>query len=132
MKHACVEIPMRVAAYCLMPNHFHLVVWPEKDGEMSRWMHWLQNAFVRRYHEHYHSSGHIWQVRFKAFPIEQDDHLLTVVRYAQLLEEELVELEHFRRDYPSSEFWNSSRANAVHRANWVKTLSMPPKHDPGN
>ena len=54
-----------------------LVVLPEKDGDLSRWMHWLLNAHVRRYHKHYHSSGHIWQGRFKAFPIEEDEHLLT-------------------------------------------------------
>jgi putative transposase len=74
---------MRALAFCLMPNHFHLVVWPEKDGDLSRWMHWLQNAHVRRYHEHSRSSGHIRQGRFKAFAIEQDDHLLTVLRYVE-------------------------------------------------
>jgi putative transposase len=46
-------------------------------------MHWVQNTHVRRYHQHYHSGGHIWQGRFKAFPIEQDEHLLTVLRYAE-------------------------------------------------
>jgi putative transposase len=46
-------------------------------------MHWLLNTHVRRYHQHYHSSGHIWQGRFKAFPIEQDEHLLTVLRYVE-------------------------------------------------
>ncbi len=81
--HACVEIPMPVFAYCLMPNHFHLVVRPHNDGELSAWMHWLHNAHVRRYHPHYHSSGHIWQGRFKAFPIQEDDHLLTVLRYVE-------------------------------------------------
>ena len=83
MSHACVEIAMPVLAYCLMPNHFHLVVWPKADGDLSGWMHWLLNAHVRRYHKHYHSSGHIWQGRFKAFPIQQDEHLLTVLRYVE-------------------------------------------------
>jgi putative transposase len=81
--HAGEQVPMRVLAYCLMPNHFHLVVWPHADGDLSRWMHWLSNAHVRRYHQHYHTSGHVWQGRFKAFPIEQDDHLLTVLRYVE-------------------------------------------------
>jgi putative transposase len=83
MRHAGVEVPMPVLAYCLMPNHFHLVVWPTADGDLSRWMHWLLNTHVRRYHQHYHSSGHLWQGRFKAFPIEQDEHLLTVLRYVE-------------------------------------------------
>jgi putative transposase len=74
---------MPVLAYCLMPNHFHLAVLPENDGDLSRWMHWLLNTHVRRYHQHYHSSGHIWQGRFKAFPIQEDEHLLTVLRYIE-------------------------------------------------
>jgi putative transposase len=83
LNHACDRVPMRVLAYCLMPNHFHLAVWPRRDGDLSHWMHWLLNAHVRRYHQHYRSSGHLWQGRFKAFPIEQDEHLLTVLRYVE-------------------------------------------------
>lgn len=79
----CERIPMRVPAYCLMPNHFHLILWPSRDGDLSRWMQWLMTAHVRRYHSHYHSSGHVWQGRFKAFPIQQDPHLLTVLRYVE-------------------------------------------------
>ena len=44
---------------------------------------WLTTAHVRRYHQHYHSSGHVWQGRFRAFPIQEDDHLLTVHRYIE-------------------------------------------------
>lgn len=75
--------PMRLLAYCLMPNHFHLVLWPRGDGDVSRWMQWIQTTHVRRYHEHYHTSGHVWQGRFKAFPIQEDEHLLTVLRYVE-------------------------------------------------
>lgn len=75
--------PMRVLAYCLMPNHFHLVLWPRGEGDVSRWMQWLQTTHVRRYHEHYRTSGHVWQGRFKAFPIQEDEHLLTVLRYVE-------------------------------------------------
>ncbi|MBI3464668.1 MAG: transposase, partial [Planctomycetes bacterium] len=70
---ACQRLPMRVLGYCLMPNHFHLAVWPQGDGDLSRWMPWLLTARVRRYHKHYRSSGHVWQRRFKAFPIQQDE-----------------------------------------------------------
>jgi putative transposase len=66
-----------------MPNHFHLALWPRADGELSRYMMWLLTAHVRRYHQHYHSSGHVWQGRFRAFPIQEDDHLLTVLRYIE-------------------------------------------------
>ena len=80
---ACERLRMRILGYCLMPNHFHLVLWPHGDGDLGRWMQWLMTAHVRRYHRHYGSSGHVWQGRFKAFPIQQDEHFLTVLRYAE-------------------------------------------------
>ncbi|HEV2969355.1 MAG TPA: transposase [Pirellulales bacterium] len=83
MAEANERLPLRILGYVLMPNHFHLVLWPRGDGDLSRWMQWLLTSHVRRYHRHYQGSGHVWQGRFKAFPIEQDDHLLTVLRYVE-------------------------------------------------
>lgn len=83
MVEANERLPLRILGYVLMPNHFHLVLWPRGDGDLSRWMQWLLTSHVRRYHRHYHGSGHVWQGRFKAFPIEQDEHLLTVLRYVE-------------------------------------------------
>ena len=80
---ASERIRMRLLAYCVMPNHFHLALWPYLDGDLGKWMQWLLTAHVRRYHQHYKTSGHIWQGRFKAFPVEHDDHFLTVVRYIE-------------------------------------------------
>jgi REP element-mobilizing transposase RayT len=59
------RLPMRVLVYCLLNNHFHLVVWPHHDGDLSRWMQWLLMSHVRRYHRQYGSSGHAWQGRFQ-------------------------------------------------------------------
>jgi len=83
MTEAYDRLPMRVLAYCLMPNHFHLVLWPEEDGDLSEWMKWLTTTQVARHHKRHGTSGHLWQGRFKAFPIEEDDHLLTVHRYVE-------------------------------------------------
>ncbi|MCH7701028.1 MAG: transposase [Planctomycetes bacterium] len=80
---ACERLPMRVLAYCLMPNHFHLALQPLGDGDLSRWMQWLTTSHVRRYHRHYHTSGHVWQDRYKSFPIEGDEHLYIVLRYIE-------------------------------------------------
>jgi putative transposase len=80
---ASLRTPIRLLGYCLMPNHFHLVLRPHGDGDLSRWMQWLLTAHVRRYLGHYHRSGHVWQGRFKAFPIQDDDHLLVVLRYVE-------------------------------------------------
>jgi putative transposase len=83
MRKACDRISMRVIAYCLMPNHFHLVVWPYDDGDLSKWMQLTLTGHVRKYQTRHLSNGHIWQGRFKAFAIEDDDHLLTVIRYVE-------------------------------------------------
>ena len=83
MAKACDRLPMRILAYCLMPNHFHLVLWPYGDRDLSRWMQWLLTSHVRRYHRRRGTSGRIWQGRFKAFPIQKDAHLLTVMRYVE-------------------------------------------------
>ena len=75
----------RLLAYCVMPNHWHLVVWPREDGELSRFTGWLTLTHTQRWHAHRHSagSGHVYQGRFKSFPVEDDDHFLTVCRYVE-------------------------------------------------
>ena len=75
----------RLLHYCVMPNHWHLVVWPEKDGELSRFTGWLTLTHTQRWHAHRRSrgTGHLYQGRFKSFPIEDDEHFLTVCRYVE-------------------------------------------------
>jgi len=76
---------MRVCAYTLMPNHFHLVVWPAEDGQLSRFMQWLTMTHTQRWHAHRHDAGrgHLYQSRFKSFPIQRDAHFLSVCRYVE-------------------------------------------------
>jgi putative transposase len=83
MTDASARLPLDLLGYCLMPNHFHLVVRPHAAGDLGRWMQWLQTAHARRYHQHYATNGHVWQGRFKAFPLQDDDHLRTVLRYVE-------------------------------------------------
>jgi putative transposase len=66
-----------------MSNQLHLVLCSHEDGDLSRWMQWLLTTHVRRYLECDRSSGHVRQGRFKAFPIQEDEHLLTVPRYVE-------------------------------------------------
>ena len=77
--------PVDLITYCLMGNHWHLVVSPRQPGAMGRLMGWVGVTHVRRHHEHYHTrgGGHLYQGRFKSFPIEQDHHLLRVARYVE-------------------------------------------------
>ena len=83
LREAHQKVPMRLTGYCLMTNPFHLLLWPRQDGDLSRWMQWLMTSHVRRYHRHYKDSGHVWQGRFKAFPVQSDNHYQTVLRYVE-------------------------------------------------
>lgn len=82
---ACDRLSMRLLAYCVMPNHWHLVVWPRRDGDLSRFMNWLTLTHTQRWHQHRHSvgEGHVYQGRFKSFPVETSEYLLTVCRYVE-------------------------------------------------
>ncbi len=96
---------MRVLGYCLMPNHWHLVLWPRHDGDLSRYLAWVSNTHVRRYRRHYHDEGrggHLYQGRFKSFPVQSDGHLLAVLRY--------VEANALRRNWPPMQWNGNGRA----------------------
>jgi putative transposase len=77
--------PVELLTYCIMPNHWHLVVRPKADDALGRWMAWVGVTHVRRHHEHYHcrGGGHLYQGRFKSFPVADDGHFLTLCRYVE-------------------------------------------------
>lgn len=76
---------MRLLAYCLMPNHWHLMVWPRNDGELSQFVGWLTLTHTQRWHAHRNSTGtgHVYQGRFKSFVVEEGEHYYTVARYVE-------------------------------------------------
>ena len=71
--------PMRILSYCLMPNHWHLLLWPRKDGELGEFLQTVTTTHVRRWRLHRQSvgSGHLYQGTYKSFPVEADDHFYT-------------------------------------------------------
>jgi putative transposase len=79
------RVPVRMLGWCLMPNHWHLVLWPQGDGDLSEFMRWLTVTHTQRWHAAHRTAGTgpLYQGRFKSFPIEEDGHLLTVLRYAE-------------------------------------------------
>jgi putative transposase len=85
MADAMEKIPIRVISFELMPNHWHLVLWPFKAIDMPAYMHQMSNAHVRRHHKRYGTSGlgHLYQGRYKSFPVETGPHLLRVTRYVE-------------------------------------------------
>jgi putative transposase len=76
---------MRILAYVLMPNHWHLLLYPKNDGDLSESMRWLGTAHTRRYHSQTNTigGGHLYQGRYKSFLVEDDTHLLTVLKYIE-------------------------------------------------
>lgn len=72
-----------ILAACLMPNHLHLVVRPVGPADLAHWTHRLFTTHVRRHHRKYQTSGRLWQGRFRVFLIQQDHHLVTVMRYVE-------------------------------------------------
>jgi REP-associated tyrosine transposase len=83
MMDAQAQVRVELLAWCLMPNHMHLVIRPAGDGDLARWMHWLLTSYVQLHRVRHRTTGRIWQGRYKAFPIQTDEHLLTVLRYVE-------------------------------------------------
>nr|AYM52771.1 hypothetical protein [Simulacricoccus ruber] len=100
-----------VLAYCLMPNHFHLVARPPDVPALSAFMQWWMTAHVRRHHRRQQGSGHVWQGRYKSFPIQEDVHLMAVLRYV-LLNPVRAGLVARAGDWPFSSLQEASRVDA--------------------
>ena len=79
------RIPMRILAWCVMPNHWHLLLWPHEDGELSKYMRLVTLTHTQRRHAHRGTAGtgHLYQGRFKSFVVQSDRHFLAVARYVE-------------------------------------------------
>jgi putative transposase len=77
--------PVRILAYCLMPNHWHLVLYPRADGDLSKFMQRVTLTHTQRYHARTRTAGygHVYQGRYKSLPVELGGHFLTLVRYVE-------------------------------------------------
>jgi putative transposase len=76
---------MRILAYIIMPNHWHLLLYPRKDGDMSKALQWLGTSHARRHHTRKETvgNGHLYQGRYKSFLVQEDFHFLTVLKYIE-------------------------------------------------
>jgi putative transposase len=63
MHESLEHVPIRVLSWCLMPDHWHLVLWPKREGELSEFMRRLSVTHTRRWHARHNSSGsgHLYQ-----------------------------------------------------------------------
>ncbi|MFC1751738.1 transposase [Patescibacteria group bacterium] len=85
LEEAVEKFNMRLLAYCIMPNHFHFVLYPENNGELSKFMGWLTNTHTRRWHtaKEKIGQGHLYQGRYKSFLCQENNYLITLLRYVE-------------------------------------------------
>lgn len=122
-----VKYNMRILAYCLMPNHFHLVLYPHRNGDLQKFMQWVTLTHTQRWHIQNKTigSGHLYQGRYKSFLIQKDRHLIAVIRYVERnpLRAKLVK---------KAENWNFSSLSRIisNDLNKKKLLSKWPIDEP--
>jgi putative transposase len=127
----------RILSYCLMPNHWHLVLWPSRDGELTQFMTWVTLTHTQRWHAHRQSAGagHLYQGRFKSFPVQADEHFLILCRYVErnALRASLVAR---AEEWHWSSLWRRTRGEPLTRAwlapwpiqrprNWLNWVNQP-------
>jgi putative transposase len=85
LEAAIARTGIRLLAYCVMPNHWHLLLWPRGDEELSETLRWLTVTHTQRWHAAHRTAGtgSLYQGRFKSFPVQTDAHFLTVARYVE-------------------------------------------------
>lgn len=85
LEEAGEKFNMRILSYCVMPNHWHLVLYPKTDGELQVFMRWLSMTHTQRWHSRYKTagSGHLYQGRYKSFPIQTNEYLLQLFIYVE-------------------------------------------------
>jgi putative transposase len=108
---------VRVLGWCIMNNHWHLLLWPKRDKELSTFMSWLTMTHAARYRTSHHNVGYgpVYQGRYKSFVIEEDKHLLVAGRY---VERNALRAKLVRR----AEDWRWSRL-------WVRTSGSQQQRD---
>lgn len=85
LTEACNRTGMRLLAYVLMPNHWHLILHPRNDGDLSTFMQWLTLTHTQQHHARKQTIGygHIYQGRYKSFLVREDNYLLSAIKYIE-------------------------------------------------
>lgn len=110
------SVPLSIYAYVVMPNHWHFVVEPKTSSQVTDFFRWLTHTHTMRWHAHHgtEGTGHLYQGRFKAFPIQQDEHLLAVLRYVERnpLRAKLCKA---AENWPYGSAWRNTFGDATHQ-----------------
>jgi putative transposase len=127
MEESLKFVPMRLLAYCLMPNHWHLVLYPRADGDLMKFIQRVTLTHTQRYHAKARTVGygHVYQGRYKSLLVESDRHFLTLVRYVER-NAQRAGLVKKAEEWP----WSSVHARLYGRAEPKKLLSPWPTPQP--
>jgi len=76
---------MRLCGYCIMSNHWHMLLWPADDDALPDFMHWITVTHTRRWHTAHGTTGmgHIYQSRYKSFPVQSNWRYLKAMQYIE-------------------------------------------------
>ena len=120
---------MRILAYCIMPNHWHLVLHPKQDGEMIRFMSWITNTHTRRWHvvKGTIGGGHLYQGRYKSFLCQDDTHFLILVRYVER-NPKRANLVEKAEQWKWSSVWRRERGSEQQKKLLSSWPVLPPPH----
>jgi putative transposase len=137
LQQAYDRTPIRILSWCVMANDWHLVLWPQKDGQLSQFMRWMTLTHAQRWKQAHGAvgHGHLYQGRFKSFPIQSDEHLLTAVKYVERNPVRAGLVERAEQWSWGSCFVRRNRRHELHRllspwpveqpADWLKRVNQP-------
>jgi putative transposase len=111
LREAKRKYRVRLYAYVLMTNHFHLLAEPERDGALGAFMQSVGRRYVRYFNDTYRRTGTLWEGRFKSAVVSRDDYLIRCSRYI-----ELNPLRAGMVNHPREYRWSSYHRRALGRA----------------
>jgi len=102
---------VELIAFCLMPNHFHLIVKEMNESGIASYMQRIQNAYTKYFNEKYHSSGHVFQGRYRSVHVKDDRQLTYLSAYIHRNPRELRKWKNKEFEYPWSSLQDYTKAN---------------------
>ena len=107
LRFVTAKYRLRVHAYALMSNHFHIMITPESASGLSRGMQSLGRRYVRYFNDRYERTGTLWEGRYRSALIVDERHWLTCLRYVEMnpVRAGLVQV-------PEAYRWSSYRTHA--------------------
>ncbi len=122
LEEAKEKYSMRILSYCIMPNHWHFIMYPKKGEDLANFIRWVTLTHTQRWHVKNKTvgEGHLYQGRYKSFPIQKDEYFLQACRYVERnpLRAKLVKK---AEDWRWSSLWINVRGNNQQKkllSNW--------------